>query len=113
VRVSDGTYRAKIGDGSQKLVFQNGTWTVCEKDGTRYLFGQTSTSRVSLSGGTAIWALDRIEDRNSNYLSVSYEATAGQAYPTEIDYGGNVTAGRSPDRRITFTRTNNYPSTTV
>lgn len=103
VRIPDGSYRAKIEGAFRKFVFQNDQWTVYDKKGTRYFFGRTNQSKVPGAGGTLKWALDRIEDTNTNYLTVSYLSPPN---PNEILYGGNVSAGRTPDRKIMFTQGN-------
>jgi len=110
VRIADGTYRAKIEEAFQKFVFQGGQWIVHDKAGTRYFFGQTAQSRVQMPTGTLVWALDRVEDRNSNYILLGYDTSELQVYPSVIVYGGNVIAGRIPDRKIIFTRTSIFPN---
>lgn len=50
--------------------------------------------------GTLLWALDRMEDRKANFLTVSYavDDLGGEYTPAAIEYGG----GGAPLRRVEF-----------
>jgi hypothetical protein len=82
----------------------NPYWEVTDKKGTKYLYGETAASRQSdPANATKIfrWSLDRVQDTNGNYMTVSYRTNGTHNEPLEIDYTGN-TAGLSPTNSITF-----------
>jgi hypothetical protein len=72
----------------------NGTspfyWEVTDKSGTRYLFGETPQSRQEADGNTFNWGLDRVVDRNGNFMAVKYTKEDGELYLARIDYTGGV-----------------------
>lgn len=67
---------------------------------------RTIDSRIEAQGKTAIqvWALNKISDIKSNYLTISYveDKTNGQYYPDRIDYTGNTTANKATDKSVRF-----------
>jgi RHS repeat-associated protein len=79
----------------------NDKWTVFDKGGTKYTFGDTANARTgsdtandfSSSGSycayTDSWALTSIVDPNGNQLDIQYLWAFGVLYPTTIRYGGN------------------------
>src|SRR5881397_930352 len=97
VSIGSGEYRAKIEGGFsrvKKLTAADGKpyWEVTDKKGTKYLFGQTAASRqVDPADASRIfkWCLDRAEDTNGNYMTVTYTTYEGQGYLDHIDYTGN------------------------
>ncbi len=104
-KIADGTYRFKIEGAFQKFVREGDQWVALDKTGTRYIFGQTADSRIGYSATqTFLWALDKVIDRNGNYLLLSYRRndSDNQIYPSEIIYTANDTASRASDRRVTF-----------
>ncbi|MBI5895633.1 MAG: hypothetical protein HZB24_06390 [Desulfobacterales bacterium] len=67
-------YRAKI-EGEFSRYFYDSTgdaWRVQAKDGRVMYFGSTANSRQSNTHGTFKWCLDRVEDPNGNYMTLSY-----------------------------------------
>ncbi len=79
-------------------------WT---KSGQIFEYGVTEDSRIERgAAGTAahLWALNRIEDRLGNYLTVTYteDTLNGQYYPNQIAYTGNATAGLTPQQSVRF-----------
>lgn len=95
---STGAYRARVDDGSfLRYYFSNNTWTVYDKNGTRYLYGATSQSQLyDVSSTTRIgrWMLEEVRDTNNNYIKYTYTKIANQIYPSQITYTGNgVTDG--------------------
>jgi RHS repeat-associated protein len=80
-------YRAKIEESFSKY-FYNGIngWVVTAKDGTRYYYGSTGPSRQKNALGVFKWCLDKIEDTNGNYLTISYFKDQGEIYPDRINY---------------------------
>ena len=87
----------------QKVVAVGGTasdpsyFTVTAKEGTIQYYGATADSRVEAQGKTVarLWALNKVEDRNSNYLAVIYQEdnANGDYRPARIDYTGNAGTG--------------------
>ena len=101
VNIGGDEYRAKIESAFMKYIFQTNTWTVYDKSGTKYFFGQDLTSRIENSGNTFSWHLDRVEDLHGNYVTYTYEKPGdGQIYLKEIHYTGGT--GLSADKLVTF-----------
>ena len=97
-------YRAKEEGLFLKFVSAGGSWTVWDKNGTRYTFGASSSSRVENASGSFEWCLDRVTDASENYMALSYEKNNGQIYLSQISYTGNDAAGEAPTRTVTFYR---------
>jgi RHS repeat-associated protein len=84
----------------------NNKWTVYDKSGNTYYFGQTSSSRVAnpktgwSSGysGTFHWALDEVDTATGDQTTVAYTTYTGPdsslpertIYPTSITYNGHA-----------------------
>lgn len=90
-------YQMKIeGNFFRILKLAGGGWEVTDKRGTKYFFGTTSQARIVDPGDTTKvfkWCLERVEDRDGNYMTVSYIGDQGQGYLSQINYAGNgVTA---------------------
>jgi RHS repeat-associated protein len=77
------------------------SWTVLDREGTRYSFGTVPEARtgrdVSASAETVSWHITRVRDQNGNVVEFAYDASrVGVAnpsvYPTQINYGGNFDA---------------------
>jgi hypothetical protein len=83
---------------------QGNRWEVWDRSGNHYIFGSQSTTRegsytdglitpVVAGGGcgyTSSWLLDRVEDPNGNYLTISYVSLGTpRRYPQRIQYGAN------------------------
>jgi len=93
---------------------QNGPqyFTVTTKDGYQVEFGNTDDSRILARGrsdqAVRVWALNKISDRNGNFVEVSYQEDTSEGksgaflgyYPTEIRYTGN--SGVTPLRLVKF-----------
>ncbi len=80
------------------------SWEVRTKDGTKYFFGyyyQTANSRQDNANGIFKWALDRVEDTNGNYMTITYWKDQGEIYINRIDYTGN-TAGIGTTNSVIF-----------
>jgi len=93
-----GYYGVKI-EGTFYKYYLNpstGGWEVTTKDGTVYYYGTTVASRhddPSDSSKVFKWCLDKVEDTNGNYMTVSYVKpdyqNNGQIYLDTIEYTGN------------------------
>jgi hypothetical protein len=93
-----GCYRTKIEGAFSKYCYDanNKYWTVYTKDGTKYYYGQTedgSSRQVDPAITTHIfrWCLDKVEDANGNYMTISYTkdttvANNSELYPSQILY---------------------------
>lgn len=66
-----------------------GGWQVKDKGGTIYYYGTSASSQQQNSYGTYKWLLDRVVDRNGNYMTVEYWQNQGQVYLSNVDYTGN------------------------
>jgi RHS repeat-associated protein len=98
VKIDDnGNYRAKIeGAFTNYHLDSSGKWLATTRDGTEYSYGTDETSRQdnpSNSNQIFKWYLDRVEDTNGNYMTISYdEYDENDIYPYEIEYTGNGSA---------------------
>jgi len=101
--VSGSEYRTELESFSR--IIANGTagngpasFTVQTKAGLTMEMGNTADSRIEAQGKTTVraWALNRIQDIKTNYLTVSYteDAVEGGYYPARVDYTGSM--GSSP-----------------
>jgi hypothetical protein len=74
------------------------------KDGKKLEYGYTSDSRFISSGEAAVvtWLLNKVEDINGNYYTISYEQKGKEYYPKEINYTGNTGASLTPFNSIKF-----------
>ncbi len=102
-------YGAKIeGEFTKYENKQDNGWEVTAKDGTKFFYGTTAASRQTdpdASSRVFNWCLDRVEDTNGNYMSITYEKQPdgvyeGQIYLERIDYTGN--GSLSPRNYIKF-----------
>ncbi len=84
-----------------QLLSASSGWVMTTRDGVRHFFGTRPDSRQENPFGVFQWCLDRVEDANGNYYSLTYVTDQGQIYPAEIRYTGN---GRlSPTHSVRFT----------
>lgn len=78
-------------------------WT---RDGHTMEFGKTADSRIEAAGkqSVRVWALNKVSDVVSNYLTVAYaeDNVIGEYRPITIEYTGNVVTGTLPTRKIEF-----------
>ena len=101
-RTSDwgaGYWSAKVEGSFSKYYYntsdpQNKHWIVTAKDGTKYYYGRTTLSRQDFSSGTFKWLLDKVEDVNGNFMTLSYTKDTdygnNEIYLDRIDYTGNI-----------------------
>lgn len=132
VNISGNLYAEKI-EGSFLWIEQiaaegsNFYWKVTDKSGVAYYYGRDHTSRLDNPGAISPvfntinksnnifkWCLDRVEDRNGNYISISYEKPVqviaggiitledGQIYLSRIEYTGNGSV--APTNSVIFHR---------
>ncbi len=103
VQGKDNEYQAKIEgsffkiiktaniDGSPKF------WDIYDKGGLHYIFGQNvygadEPKQYDSSDPSKVfkWYLDRVEDRNGNYMQYSYWKNQNQIFIDKINYTGNT-----------------------
>jgi hypothetical protein len=79
---------------------------VSTKSGQVMEYGNTEDSRIQSQGKATAraWALNRVQDSNSNYLTVGYieDSVNGDYYPARIDYTGNVTTNTPTNNSVLF-----------
>ncbi|MEO8637499.1 MAG: glycine-rich domain-containing protein [Candidatus Taylorbacteria bacterium] len=72
--------------------YSGNVWTVKDKNGTTYVFGQTAQSRQddpSDASHVFKWMLESVTDTNGNTVTYNYFKDIGQIYPGTIDYTSN------------------------
>jgi hypothetical protein len=80
-------------------------WIVTDKKGVKYYFGTISASQENDPFTTSEifkWFLDRVQDVNGNYMTVTYYKEQYKIYPSQIDYTGNGTL--QPYAHVVFER---------
>ncbi|OHA58443.1 MAG: hypothetical protein A2571_01535 [Candidatus Vogelbacteria bacterium RIFOXYD1_FULL_44_32] len=108
------TYRAKVDEGEFLVyVFRDNAWTVTDKSGMVYRFGQTAAARQDdADHPTHVykWMLEEVRDLNGNYVTYRYAKDSNQIYPESITYTHHAdTAGLYSIRFIKTPR--DYPVT--
>jgi hypothetical protein len=94
-------YGNKIDETLQKYYFNPaGGWEVTTKTGQKLYYGSSPNSRQESSLGVFKWALDRVEDTNGNYMTVSYTQDRGAVYLDTIRYTGNTSVDPSYEVRF-------------
>lgn len=115
-----GFYRTQH-ESWQKIVFSGfahdpTSFTVTSKDGTVRYYGATADSRIEAAPfeydpldeypnfATRLWALNRIQDLNGNYITITYgENNAnGEFWPSSVAYTGNVNTGTPAYNTVYF-----------
>jgi hypothetical protein len=89
---SAGVYRGRVDESRRTYSFSSNTWTVYDKNGTRYLFGSASQSQLAATTSPSNvyrWMLDEIRDTNDNYVKFTYTRDGNQLYPDTITYTGH------------------------
>lgn len=83
-------YRAKIEGGFLRIKkLTTGGWEVTDKKGTKYFLGRTTPFQIQDPAvGIFKWWLERVEDRDSNFMTITYTPDQGQVYLSQIDYTG-------------------------
>jgi RHS repeat-associated protein len=82
-------------------------WTVYDRAGLKYTFGDVDSARVGNSSPlvfmasnpcrfTSIWALTKIEDGNGNIVLYAWSKVFNVLYPATVYYGGNTNAPTIP-----------------
>ncbi len=100
INISGTEYRAEVDSGAcLKFVYLNPGWEVTDKSGTKYVFGDTSATRIEnpnwaagLGSSTFHWALSSVKDVNGNQTTYTYSKDRNQLYLSRISYNANVNA---------------------
>jgi RHS repeat-associated protein len=80
------------------------SWLVYGRDGLIYEYGATEDSRIQTVGTSIarLWALNKVRDRNGNYISYTYQETDGSYRPLEVGYTGNPALAPTPATKVQF-----------
>jgi RHS repeat-associated protein len=128
---SPAEYRLRVDTTFLKFLYynqvSNAYWTVVDKSGAQYYFGEGTSNRVdnpNLSGlygtNTFRWQLDRVVDFNGNatyitYTNMAFGSGANTTYqlcPWQVSYNGNINSPAiSATDTITFLYTNRADQT--
>jgi len=84
-------YHMEVEGAFANIQYIGDYWVITDKKGTKYYYGNTSDSKQFVADlpGTFRWCLNRVEDINGNYMTISYMNDQGQIYPQTISYTGN------------------------
>jgi RHS repeat-associated protein len=95
-------YGAKIEGAFLKYYFNSssGGWEVTAKNGTKYYYGSSASSRQDNASVVFKWCLDKVQDTNGNYMNITYVKDQGEIYLNRIDYTGN--SNLSPTNYVIF-----------
>jgi len=85
-----------------KFLLKGSYWEAYDKEGRKYVFGQTSDSRIDLPKGTFRWQLNKVVDSCGNYMAITYTQDGYQIYPLKIEYTGNEVTYALPTHRVDF-----------
>jgi RHS repeat-associated protein len=95
VKVSATEYVPKTQEASfRKYELVSNVWVVTEKDGTKYTFGSSTSSRLDDPGNSSHvfrWMISDIRDLNNDFVRYAYTKDSGQIYPDSIFYTGTGT----------------------
>ncbi|MDX1252252.1 MAG: hypothetical protein IDH49_08420 [Gammaproteobacteria bacterium] len=97
-------YRTEI-ETYTRIAPYNGGYRAWTKAGQIIDYGATDNARQQGSTGAVIsWAMNQVQDRSGNYLTVSYNKNAanGEHYPQRIDYTANASTGLAANRAVVF-----------
>ncbi|MCX6784416.1 MAG: hypothetical protein NTV81_00575, partial [Candidatus Komeilibacteria bacterium] len=87
-----GLYGAKLESSFVKYEFSNNYWLATDTKGNQYTFGASDETRQTDPENNAHvykWLLERVEDRNGNFITYTYFHDRGQVYPETIRYTGH------------------------
>ena len=87
-----GLYHMEVEGSFANIQYYTTYWVITDKKGIKYYYGNTSDSKQVDPNNIShifLWALNRVEDLNGNYMTISYLNDNGQIYPQIISYTGN------------------------
>ncbi|PKA16775.1 hypothetical protein CH363_05060 [Leptospira haakeii] len=110
----NGMYRPEITEEDFALlkltnIENGGTWEVLDSGGTKTIYGDSSSNRIydpNQITRTYSWYLSKTEDRNGNYMQVTYDTSnyseKRNLYIQEIKYTGNSRSGFPAKQYVKF-----------
>ncbi|MBP6860078.1 MAG: VCBS repeat-containing protein [Candidatus Pacebacteria bacterium] len=103
---SGSTFIARSDEGERLVYTRTGDgWTMTDKQGTVYTFGDTSASRQDDPEDDSRvykWMLSKVTSANGNTVVITYFKDRGQIYPNTVTYNGN--GSRAGNLSVTFMR---------
>ncbi|MCK6555596.1 hypothetical protein L6Q96_13610 [Candidatus Binatia bacterium] len=98
--LATGVCTVAIQEGFVQITYDGGanTWTVRDRGGLKYIFGEVSGHRIGSAvaarfvapcGGTFAWGVSRIVDPHGNQIEFDYDVEENVLYPRWVRYGGN------------------------
>ncbi|MBF0490603.1 MAG: hypothetical protein HQL15_08325 [Candidatus Omnitrophica bacterium] len=100
---TSGLYHPEVEGSFAKIEHITNYWMITDRKGTKYYFGGTDDSRQYDTTNTSHifrWALNRVEDINGNYMTITYLKDQGQLYPQTIAYTGNSLQSLNPYAKV-------------
>ncbi|MCK4799084.1 MAG: hypothetical protein KAT05_17050 [Spirochaetes bacterium] len=64
-------------------------WELYDKEGKKYIFGSTYSSKIVYPDNSEKWMLDKKIDRNGNFIDYYYAKDTSKIRPISIKYTGN------------------------
>lgn len=104
VPLADGTFRFKVESTFTRFRRLNEHWEAIERNGARWIFGETENARQSNALGVFLWFPQRIIDTNDNEIRFFYHHDNGQIYLQEIRYNFNRTDPFGTEQPNTYIR---------
>lgn len=79
-------------------------FTVADRMGTTYEYGNTPDSRVLTDDGNHVmmWRLNKVQDVHGNYIEYVYQFNGRETLLKEINYTGNAALGLLPYNKVSF-----------
>ena len=117
VRQPEGDYRLENDDGTRVIVYGALTnpsyFKVLMPNGRIQFYGNSSDSAISPMGSSLIstWALNREEDRYSNFYNIEYTKASGSYRPHRVNYNGHGNSGTAPSSSVRFYYANDRQDT--
>ncbi|HEY0974631.1 MAG TPA: FG-GAP-like repeat-containing protein [Solimonas sp.] len=76
-------------------------WT---KSGQVIEYGNSADSRIEVPGSTTarLWSMNRLSDRQQNFMVVNYFEVGGDYLPKQISYTGHALTGHAPNLHVHF-----------
>ena len=90
-------------------------FTVQTKDGNYMEFGNTANSRFMTDDNATVmfWRINRLQDKNGNYIDFIYDNANRESLITEIKFTGNATASLLPYNSVLFHYNTRFDDNTI
>ncbi|MCB9771472.1 MAG: VCBS repeat-containing protein [Candidatus Omnitrophica bacterium] len=105
-------FRPETEAAFSKIKFDGTAWIVTDTKGTKYYFGTSASTRLSDPANASRiyrWDLEKVEDINGNFMTVTYVRSENQLYPSIVNYTGNSKISLPPYAQVRF----NYETRTA